>query len=45
VLAVKPVQELITVQVNDRLTDVIALLKAHDISQVPVLNPDGTWLD
>jgi len=42
VLAVKPVQELITVQVNDRLTDVIALLKAHDISQVPVLNPDGT---
>jgi cystathionine beta-synthase len=42
VLAVKPVQELITVHVNDRMTDVIALLKAHDISQVPVLNQDGS---
>lgn len=42
VLAVKPMQELISVQVNDRMTDVIALLKSHNISQVPVLNPDGT---
>jgi len=42
VLAMKPVQELITVREDDRLTDVIALLKAHDISQVPVLHLDGT---
>lgn len=42
VLAIKPMQELISVRVNDRMTDVIALLKAHDISQVPVLNLDGT---
>jgi cystathionine beta-synthase len=42
VLAVKSMQELIAVRVDDRMTDVIALLKAHDISQVPVLNPDGT---
>lgn len=42
VLAIKPMQELISVRVNDRMTDVIALLKAHDISQAPVLNLDGT---
>ncbi len=42
VLAIKPMQELISVRVNDRMTDVIALLKAYDISQVPVLNLDGT---
>ncbi|OGO29505.1 MAG: cystathionine beta-synthase [Chloroflexi bacterium RBG_16_52_11] len=42
VLAIKSVQELISVRVNDRMTDVIALLKAHDISQVPVLYLDGT---
>jgi cystathionine beta-synthase len=42
VLAVKSMQELITAHVDDRMTDVIALLKAHDISQVPVLFPDGT---
>ena len=41
VLAVKPMQALITAQVDDRLADVIALLKAHDISQVPVLEADG----
>jgi cystathionine beta-synthase len=41
VLAVKSMQELITVQADDHMTDVIALLKAHDISQVPVLFPDG----
>lgn len=42
VMAIKPTHELITVYLNDRVTDVIALFKAHDISQVPVLNPDGT---
>ena len=42
VLAAKTTQELITVSSTDRLTDVIALLKAHDISQAPVLNPDGS---
>jgi cystathionine beta-synthase len=42
VLLIKSMQELIAVHVDDRMTDVIALLKAHDISQVPVLNPDGT---
>lgn len=42
VLALKSVKELITARVDDRMTDVIALLKAHDISQVPVLYPDGT---
>lgn len=42
VLALKSVKELITAHVDDRMTDVIALLKAHDISQVPVLYPDGT---
>jgi cystathionine beta-synthase len=41
VLAVKSMQELITARVDDRMMDVIALLKAHDISQVPVLFPDG----
>jgi CBS domain-containing protein len=35
-------QELITAHVDDRMTEVIGLLKAHDISQVPVLFPDGT---
>ena len=42
VLAVKSVQDLITAHMDDRMTDVIASLKAHDISQMPVLNPDGT---
>jgi cystathionine beta-synthase len=42
VLATKSFQGLITASVNDRMTDVIALLKEHDISQVPAVNPDGT---
>ncbi|MDP2993937.1 MAG: CBS domain-containing protein, partial [Anaerolineales bacterium] len=28
--------------VDDRMTDVIAMMKSHDISQVPVLNLDGS---
>lgn len=42
VLATKPDQGIITVSVDDRMLDVITLLKEHDISQVPALHPDGT---
>ena len=41
ILAAKPTQGLITTRVNDRMTDVIAQMKLHDISQMPVLYPDG----
>jgi cystathionine beta-synthase len=42
IIAKKPFRELITAQLDDRLTDVIALMKEHDISQVPALNSDST---
>jgi len=42
IIAKKPFRELITARLDDRLTDVIALMKEHDISQVPALNPDGS---
>jgi cystathionine beta-synthase len=42
VLAEKQLPGLVTASVSDRMTDVISRLKEHDISQVPVLNPDGT---
>jgi cystathionine beta-synthase len=42
ILANKSFQGLITASTEDRMTDVIALLKEHDISQVPALNPDGS---
>lgn len=42
IIAKKPFRELITAQLDDRLTDVIALMKEHDISQVPALNPNGS---
>lgn len=42
VLEAKPVQGLITACVDDRMTEVIALMRQHDISQVPVLNQDGS---
>ncbi|MGE5223831.1 MAG: cystathionine beta-synthase [Omnitrophica WOR_2 bacterium] len=42
VLATKPAQDLITVSVDDRMADVITLLKEHDISQVPALHTDGS---
>jgi cystathionine beta-synthase len=32
---------LITTRINDRITDVIAQMKLHDISQMPVVFPDG----
>ena len=38
VLSVRPVRGLITAHVGDRLTDVIAAMKAHDISQMPVVS-------
>jgi cystathionine beta-synthase len=41
VLAEKHLPELVTASVSDRMTDVIAQLKEHDISQVPVLNSAG----
>lgn len=41
ILAAKKVHRLITTHVNDRMTDVISLLRDHDVSQVPVLYPDG----
>jgi hypothetical protein len=42
VLLDKPHSDLFTVSVDDRMTDVIARLKEHDISQMPVLKADGT---
>jgi cystathionine beta-synthase len=41
VLNAKPSQKLITASVDDRMTDVISLLKEHDISQLPVIQSDG----
>jgi len=42
VLASKSHSGLFTASVSERMTDVIARLKEHDISQMPVLNADGT---
>jgi cystathionine beta-synthase len=42
VLAGKSDPELLTASVTDRMTDVIARMKEHDISQMPVLYADGT---
>lgn len=41
ILTTKPIQGLITARVTDRITDVIGQMKQHDISQMPVLYPDG----
>ncbi len=41
-LAGKASPGLITARADDRMIDVIAVMKTHDISQVPVLNPDGS---
>ena len=40
ILSVKPVKGLITAHENDRLTDVIAAMKSHDISQMPVVTQE-----
>lgn len=42
VLATKPNPELLAASVTDRMIDVIARLKEYDISQMPVINLDGT---
>ena len=42
VLLDKPHTDLFTVSVDDRMTNVIASMKEHDISQMPVLKADGT---
>jgi cystathionine beta-synthase len=42
VLARKSFRKLITANLNDGVVDVIALMKSHDISQVPVLDPRGS---
>jgi cystathionine beta-synthase len=42
VLEAKPITGVITVSENERMTQVITLLKEHDISQVPVVHADGT---
>jgi cystathionine beta-synthase len=40
ILTVKPLQGLIIAHENDRLTDVIASMKSHDISQMPVVSQE-----
>jgi len=42
ILSVKSVQGLITAHDSDRLSDVIAAMKSHDISQMPVVHADET---
>lgn len=42
VLAAKTYPELFAASITDRMVDVIARLKEHDISQMPVLKTDGT---
>jgi cystathionine beta-synthase len=41
ILATKASPELITASLSDRMADVIALMKEHDISQVPALDEEG----
>jgi cystathionine beta-synthase len=38
VLSAKPARRLVTARDSDRMTDVIATMKSHDISQMPVLS-------
>ncbi len=40
ILSVKPLQGLISAHEDDRLTEVIAAMKSHDISQMPVVHAD-----
>lgn len=44
VLSAKRMQDLITARPQDRMADVIAIMKKHDISQVPVLDESGEVL-
>jgi cystathionine beta-synthase len=41
VMATKKLRDLITAQPADRVSAVVEKMKAHDISQMPVLSPDG----
>jgi cystathionine beta-synthase len=41
ILALKPYKGLISIGINDRMIDVIALMKENDISQVPALDAAG----
>lgn len=41
VLAAKASREVYTALVTDRMTDVIALMKQRDVSQLPIVTPDG----
>ncbi|MDH5508124.1 MAG: cystathionine beta-synthase [Anaerolineae bacterium] len=41
VLGEKRIKDVITARTDDNVTDVIASMKKHDISQVPVFDPDG----
>lgn len=41
VLKAKPMQGVITAQPSDKMVNVIALMKQHDISQVPVVDDQG----
>jgi cystathionine beta-synthase len=42
VLSAKPLQQLIIAHEDDRLDEVIATMKSHDISQMPVVHADQT---
>ena len=42
VLAARPARPLITAYLDDRMSDVIAMFKEHNVSQAPALHPDGT---
>ena len=41
-LEMKSSPELFTARTSDSMIEVISLMKTHDISQVPAVNPDGT---
>jgi len=42
VLSVKPEQKLITARETDHMSEVISIMKSHDISQMPVLRTDDS---
>jgi cystathionine beta-synthase len=41
ILGSKAVHEMYTAKLQDRMTDVVARMKKHDISQLPVVSDDG----
>jgi len=42
ILSVKPEQKLITAHETDRMSEVISIMKSHDISQMPVVRTDDS---